>query len=70
MSSGYPNYAFSLTVEENLKFYGRLYGLRGASLQRKVDEVTAFLICSPMPIAVLMNYLQAPSSGCPWPSRF
>ena len=40
MSSGYPNYAFSLTVEENLKFYGRLYGLRGASLQRKVDEVT------------------------------
>jgi len=41
MSSGYPNYAFSLTVEENLKFYGRLYGLRGASLQRKVDEVTA-----------------------------
>src|SRR5471030_2061251 len=41
MSSGYPNYAFSLTVEENLKFYGRLYGLRGDSLQRKVDEVTA-----------------------------
>lgn len=41
MSSGYPNYAFSLTVEENLKFYGRLYGLRGAVLQRKVDEVTA-----------------------------
>src|ERR1700690_4611508 len=41
MSSGYPNYAFSLTVEENLKFYGRLYGLQGASLQRKVDEVTA-----------------------------
>jgi ABC-type multidrug transport system ATPase subunit len=41
MSSGYPNYAFSLTVEENLKFYGRLYGLRGTSLQRKVDEVTS-----------------------------
>src|SRR5476649_1540496 len=41
MSSGYPNYAFSLTVEENLKFYGRLYGLRGDALQRKVDEVTA-----------------------------
>src|SRR5208282_382130 len=41
MSSGYPNYAFSLTVEENLKFYGRLYGLRGAALGRKVDEVTA-----------------------------
>ena len=41
MSSGYPNYAFSLTVEENLKFYGRLYGLSGDSLQRKVDEVIA-----------------------------
>ena len=39
MSSGYPNYAFSLTVEENLKFYGRLYGLKGASLQRKADEL-------------------------------
>ncbi|MBF0570847.1 MAG: ABC transporter ATP-binding protein/permease [Candidatus Omnitrophica bacterium] len=41
MSSGYPNYAFSLTVEENLKFYGRLYGLKGAFLQRKVDEVAS-----------------------------
>ncbi len=41
MSSGYPNYAFSLTVEENLKFYGRLYGLSGAALQRKVDELTS-----------------------------
>ena len=33
MSSGYPNYAFSLTFEENLKFYGRLYGLKGFCLQ-------------------------------------
>src|SRR5271156_5847372 len=41
MSSGYPNYAFSLTVEENLKFYGRLYGLRGDSLQHKIDEVVS-----------------------------
>jgi len=41
MSSGYPNYAFALTVEENLKFYGRLYGLRGAALQHKVDEVAS-----------------------------
>src|ERR1700690_1787823 len=40
MSSGYPNYAFSLTVEENLKFYGRLYGLKGDVLQSKVNEVT------------------------------
>jgi len=47
MSSGYPNYAFSLTVEENLKFYGRLYGLRGSSLQHKVDEVTALFVLQP-----------------------
>jgi ABC-type multidrug transport system ATPase subunit len=47
MSSGYPNYAFSLTVEENLKFYGRLYGLSGASLERKVDEVTALFELQP-----------------------
>jgi ABC-type multidrug transport system ATPase subunit len=47
MSSGHPNYAFSLTVEENLKFYGRLYGLRGASLQRQVDEVTALFELQP-----------------------
>ena len=47
MSSGYPNYAFSLTVEENLKFYGRLYGLSGQSLQRKVDEVTSLFDLQP-----------------------
>lgn len=39
MSSGYPNYAFSLTVKENLVFYGRLYGLSGKALKMKVDEV-------------------------------
>ena len=39
MSSGYPNYAFSLTVEENLQFYGRLYGLKGSSLKNKTSEV-------------------------------
>jgi ABC-type multidrug transport system ATPase subunit/ABC-type multidrug transport system permease subunit len=47
MSSGYPNYAFSLTVEENLRFYGCLYGLRGASLQRKVEEVTSLFGLQP-----------------------
>ncbi len=39
MSSGYPNYAFSLTVKENLEFYGRLYGLMGKPLEKKIDEV-------------------------------
>ena len=47
MSSGYPNYAFSLTVEENLKFYGRLYGLRGQALQHKVDEVASLFELQP-----------------------
>ena len=41
MSSGYPNYAFSLTVKENLEFYGRLYGLRGTSLRHQVDDVVS-----------------------------
>ncbi len=39
MSSGYPNYAFSLTVKENLEFYGRLYGLSGVALEKKLNEV-------------------------------
>ncbi|MBF0489991.1 MAG: ABC transporter ATP-binding protein/permease [Candidatus Omnitrophica bacterium] len=39
MSSGYPNYAFSLSVRENLSFYGRLYGLSGTALEKKLDEV-------------------------------
>ncbi|MEI7998692.1 MAG: ABC transporter ATP-binding protein, partial [Candidatus Omnitrophota bacterium] len=47
MSSGYPNYAFSLTVKENLEFYGRLYGLSGVVLEKKVNEVMElFLLTS------------------------
>lgn len=41
MSSGYPNYPWVMTVKENLVFYGRLYGLWGGELEKKIDEVMA-----------------------------
>jgi ABC-type multidrug transport system ATPase subunit/ABC-type multidrug transport system permease subunit len=39
MSSGYPNFPWSLTVEENLQFYGRLYGLNKQALKNKIEEL-------------------------------
>jgi len=39
MCSGNPNFPWSLTVEENLKFYSLLYGLCLTDCRRKVDEV-------------------------------
>jgi ABC-type multidrug transport system ATPase subunit/ABC-type multidrug transport system permease subunit len=39
MSSGYSNYPWSLTVEENLRFYGKLYGLSRKELTTKLDEL-------------------------------
>ena len=39
LSSGYPNFPWSLTVEENLRFYGRLYGLSSQKLTRKIDDL-------------------------------
>ena len=46
-SIGYMNQAFSLykdlTVEENLSFFGRIYGLRGSRLQKRKQEVVALV---------------------------
>ncbi|MFH1360477.1 MAG: ABC transporter ATP-binding protein/permease [Candidatus Omnitrophota bacterium] len=39
MSSGHPNFPWSLTVKENLTFYALLYGLRGYALEQKVSEL-------------------------------
>src|SRR5260370_14851737 len=39
MASGRPSFLWSLRVGEIVAFYGRLYGLHGAALRRKVDEL-------------------------------
>lgn len=39
LCSGNANFAWSLTVEENLRFYGLLYGLRGALLRQRLDHL-------------------------------
>jgi len=39
MASGRPSFLWSLRVGEILAFYGRLYGLSGASLRRRIDEL-------------------------------
>ena len=43
MSSGYPNFPWSLTVRENLKFYGRLYGLPALVLHKRIDKLIEML---------------------------
>jgi ABC-2 type transport system ATP-binding protein len=39
MASGRPSFLWSLRVDEIVAFYGRLYGLSGPALRRRVDEL-------------------------------
>ena len=39
MASGNASFVWSLRPPEVLRFYGRLYGLRGAALKRRVDDL-------------------------------
>jgi ABC-2 type transport system ATP-binding protein len=39
MASGRPSFLWSLRVDEIIAFYGRLYGLSGAALRRRVDAL-------------------------------
>ncbi len=39
MASGRPSFLWSLRVAEIIAFYGRLYGLSGAALRRRVEEL-------------------------------
>ena len=43
ISTAKPNFPWSLTVRENLRHYGMLYGLHGSGLSRTVeDQIDAF----------------------------
>jgi ABC-2 type transport system ATP-binding protein len=47
VSSGNPNFLWSLTVYENLNFYGMLYGLVGRERRSRVEEAIALLELEP-----------------------
>ena len=44
---GYMSQKFSLTAHENLRFYGRLYGLRGAALKQRYDQLVTLTHLEP-----------------------
>lgn len=39
LSSGHANFSWCMTPEELFRFYGFLYGVRGASLRKKMEEL-------------------------------
>ena len=47
LASGAAKFVWSLTVEENLRFYGRLYGLWGKTLAERIREVVAMFELEP-----------------------
>jgi ABC-2 type transport system ATP-binding protein len=47
MASGRPSFLWSLRVGEIIAFYGRLYGLYGAALRRRVDELVRLCELAP-----------------------
>src|SRR3989475_11801848 len=54
MASGRPSFLWSLRVGEIIGFYGRLYGLSGRQLRRRVDEL--------IELCELSAHRRAPSS--------
>jgi len=41
LCSGHANFAWSLTISENLRFYAMLYGIRGAERENRIRELLA-----------------------------
>lgn len=43
ISSGNPNFLWSMTAEENLRYFGMSYGMGGEELRRRIDELLELL---------------------------